>query len=86
MGYVIPNGYDKLKLSTQRTQVGGDHYKARAIQPWDVMQAVMEPAEFEAFLRGNVIKYIMRYDKKNGYEDLKKARHYLETLLEVYNV
>lgn len=34
------------------------------------------------FLRGNIIKYIMRYDAKNGVEDLKKARVYLDKLIE----
>lgn len=34
------------------------------------------------FLEGNVIKYLMRYDRKNGVEDLKKARTYLDWLIE----
>ena len=34
------------------------------------------------FLRGNVIKYLMRYDAKNGLEDLRKARNYLDLLIE----
>lgn len=34
------------------------------------------------FLAGNVIKYVVRYDKKNGVEDLHKAKHYLDMLIE----
>lgn len=34
------------------------------------------------FLRGNIIKYIMRHDAKNGLEDLHKARTYLDLLIE----
>ncbi len=60
------------------TQVGGDHYKKSSIQPWDYI-VVNEIG----FLAGNVIKYVSRYKKKNGLEDLKKARHYLEKLIEV---
>jgi hypothetical protein len=45
------------------------------------MQAWMTPEQFVGFLRGNVIKYMAR--DKNGVEDLKKAKHYLEKLLEV---
>jgi hypothetical protein len=60
-------------------QVGGDHYVRLKVQPWDVMRAVMSPDEFRAYLRGNVIKYIMR--DKNGVEDLMKAAHYLEVLI-----
>ena len=35
--------------------------------------------------RGNVIKYLMRFDAKNGMEDLKKAKRYLEMLIEKEN-
>jgi hypothetical protein len=58
-------------------QVGGSHYKDFAIQP----------AEFCArngipFLEGNVIKYVTRHRQKNGAEDIRKAIHYLELILE----
>ena len=64
-------------------QIGGDHYVQKQIQPWDAMEAWMTPEEFEGYLRGNVIKYLSRYNDKSGAEDLKKARHYLEKLIEV---
>ena len=38
----------------------------------------------EGFLLGNVIKYLWRYRRKNGAEDLKKARRYIEMLLQMY--
>lgn len=63
-------------------QIGGDHYKSQEIQPWHAMEAWMSPDQFKGFLRGNVIKYIARCDKKGGAEDLKKARHYLNKLIE----
>lgn len=63
-------------------QVGGEHYKAKAVQPWTAMESWMTPEEFEGFLRGNVIKYIARYKDKDGIKDVLKARHYLEKLLE----
>ena len=63
-------------------QIGGDHYKNQKVQPWDAMEALMSPDQFKGFLRGNVIKYIARCDKKGGLEDLKKARHYLDKLSE----
>jgi len=58
-------------------QVGGDHYEQMAIQPWEVIQR----GDLD-FWEGNVIKYVMRYRAKNGLEDLKKARHYLDYLIE----
>ena len=38
--------------------------------------------QVEGFLRGNALKYLQRYDKKNGVEDLRKAKHYVEMLIE----
>lgn len=43
----------------------------------DIIRAVLGDKEFEAYCRGNIIKYILRADKKNGLEDLEKARVYL---------
>lgn len=48
-----------------------------------VLQEWMPPEEFKGFLRGNVIKYLCRSEKKNGTEDLKKAQWYLNKLVEV---
>jgi Protein of unknwon function (DUF3310) len=64
-------------------QVGGTHYKTKAVQPWDVIDSCMSKEEAVGFYRGNVIKYTMRCNDKGGVEDLQKARHYLDKLLEV---
>lgn len=64
-------------------QIGGDHYRSKTIQPWDVMEDWMSQEAFAGFLQGNVIKYLCRYRDKNGVEDLRKARHYLDKLIEV---
>lgn len=65
-------------------QVGGNHYKDMAIQPWAVMQAVLTEEEFIGFLKGNVIKYAMRQGKKLGAgDDAEKAKHYLAKLKDV---
>jgi hypothetical protein len=63
-----------------RHQIGGDHYANLAVQPWDVMRATFSTEEFNGFLRGNIIKYVMR-DKGNRLEDLKKAQHYIDVLI-----
>ena len=64
-------------------QVGGDHYRTMDVQPWDAMRAWMTPAEFRGFLRGNAIKYLARCDKKGALiDDLRKARHYIDKLIE----
>jgi hypothetical protein len=63
--------------------VGGSHYTERAVQPWAAMQSWMSTEAFAGFLRGNVIKYVARCDAKGGVEDLRKARHYLDKLIEL---
>ncbi len=64
-------------------QVGGSHYASKAIQPWDAMQAWMTPEEFFGFLRGNAIKYLARCRDKGGVQDLLKARHYLDKMIDL---
>lgn len=74
-------------MSANDIQVGGDHYRKKAIQPWDAMAAWFNPDEYRGFLRGNALKYIARAGEKGpAVEDLKKARHYLDKLLESYEV
>ena len=63
-------------------QIGGNHYRAKSVQPWDAMQAWMSAEAFEGFLQGNIIKYVARYKDKNGVQDLEKAAHYLAKLIE----
>lgn len=60
------------------TQIGGTHYKGKAIQPWDYIIANDIP-----FLEGNAIKYLTRWRDKGGIDDLRKARHYVDKLIEV---
>lgn len=59
-------------------QEGGRHYKEMAIQTWDYIIA-----NNIGYMEGNVIKYVSRWKDKGGIEDLKKARHYLDKLIEV---
>lgn len=70
-------------MSADQKQIGGSHYQELDIQPWDFMQSCMSHEQFVGFLRGNVIKYIARAEKKGGLEDYRKAMHYLEKLTEV---
>lgn len=62
-------------------QVGGSWYKDCAIQP---IQYVL--ANNLGFCEGNVVKYITRWQKKGGLEDLAKAKHYIDLLLESQQV
>ena len=66
-------------MSANDKQVGGQHYKNLAVQPWDALEAWLSPEGFSGFLKGSAIAYLAR-----GRElDLDKAIHYLEKLREV---
>ena len=62
---------------TSDSQVGGSHYKDMLIQPLEYIIA-----NKLSFCEGNVVKYVSRWKNKNGIEDLRKARHYLDMLIE----
>lgn len=62
---------------TLLTQVGGSHYKKFAIEPLEFLAKNNIP-----FPEGSIIKYILR-DKNNRLEDLEKAKHVLEYLIEL---
>lgn len=58
-------------------QVAGEHYRHYKIQPVEYIVA-----NGLGFLAGNVVKYVTRYKSKGGEEDVRKAIHYLELILE----
>jgi len=63
-------------MSANDRQVSGSHYQTE-IQPWDYIVS-----NNLGYLEGNIIKYVSRYKVKNGIVDLRKARHYLDKLIE----
>jgi hypothetical protein len=58
------------------------HYASGEIECIDAMRAQMSKEEFEGHMKGNVIKYMWRWRDKGGVESLKKARWYLNKLIE----
>jgi hypothetical protein len=58
-------------------QVGGDHYIKYSIQPFDIIDCYGLN-----FYAGNALKYLLRYRDKGGVQDLEKARHYIDKLIE----
>lgn len=64
--------------SANEIQVAGSHYKTKSIQPWDYI-AANELGYFE----GNIVKYVSRWRDKGGVDDLRKAQHYLQKLIEL---
>jgi hypothetical protein len=64
--------------SSLNVQVGGNHYKQFDIQPIEFITK-----NNIGFCEGNAIKYLCRHKDKNGLEDLKKAKHYIDLLIEL---
>ena len=64
-------------MSTLDVQVGGAHYKDKPIQPIEFITA-----NNLTFLEGCVVKRVARHRNKNGAEDIRKAIHELEMILE----
>jgi hypothetical protein len=67
---------NESKTAALTTQVGGSHYKDMAIQPVEYIHK-----NGIGYFEGCVIKYVSRWRKKNGVEDLEKARHFLDLLI-----
>ena len=65
-------------MSANDIQHGGDHYKSRKYETWDVI------ADWRlGYFDGNAVKYLSRWRLKNGIEDLRKASHYIQKLIEL---
>jgi hypothetical protein len=60
------------------TQVAGNHYKKYSIQPVEYLHSNNIP-----FIEGSIIKYVTRWRDKNGLQDLEKARHFIDLLIEL---
>lgn len=65
-----------------KKQIGGTHYQDFEVEPLTAMRSWLSPEQFKGYLRGNVIKYVARYEVKGGKEDLEKAAHYLDLLID----
>lgn len=73
--------------SAPNTKYYDEHYASMAgLEPIELMQLVLSPAEFIGFLKGNIIKYSMRAGKKQGEaaeKDVAKAKRYIEWLMKL---
>lgn len=64
-------------MSANKQQIGGSHYKSE-IQHWDYVVA----NDLDYF-QAQITKYVTRWKKKNGIQDLQKARHFLDKYIEI---
>lgn len=67
-----------------KDNINPNHYKQGNIECIDAIEsAVINKKGIEAVCVGNIIKYLWRYENKNGLEDIKKAKWYLNRLIEI---
>jgi hypothetical protein len=66
-----------VKESANEGQIGGNHYKKLTIQPWDYILA-----NNIGYCEGSAIKYLSRWRDKGGIQDLYKAKHFIDKLIE----
>ena len=64
-------------MKSYKKQVGGSHYKKYKIQPVEFIVK-----NHFGFVEGNIIKYVLRFKEKGGVQDLEKAKHYIELLID----
>ena len=75
---------DQTMTKASDTQVGGDHYKTMGdFQPWDVLKHWLTPEEYRGYQKGVAIAYLARERQKGGDQDIAKAAHHLQKLVEV---
>ena len=65
-------------MSANDTQIRGNHYKGKPLQVWDFVAA-----NNLGYFEGNIVKYVSRWKDKGGVDDLRKAKHYIEKLIEL---
>ena len=68
---------EEQSMKSYKKQVGGNHYKKYQIQPVEFIVK-----NNIGFCEGNIIKYILRFKEKGGVQDLEKAKHYIELLID----
>lgn len=76
--------FEEKKQPANERQEGGEHYrKVPGEQHWDRLVRLYGLDVAFVYFVGNITAYVERYREKNGVEDLKKARHYIDKLIEL---
>lgn len=82
---------DVLKFEAENTDTAVDmvnhppHYTSGKVECIEAIKASLDTNAFRGYLKGNIMKYLWRHEKKNGLQDLEKAHWYLESLIETFD-
>ena len=81
---MVVMGVQENKMEVKEDMVRKpSHYQGKhGLEVYEILENFLP--DVESYYLGNVIKYILRYKNKNGLEDLKKAREYLNKMIEEY--
>ena len=83
-----PQEWDEVNRELRRDKTYGDdvdspfHYNNGNIECIDAIKAASTKEEFEGYIRANVLKYVWRFRYKDNIKDLRKAKWYLDKLIE----
>lgn len=75
----VPSGFDKDVVFHSDNVNNPAHYTSGGIETLDYIKAKV--SDYPSYAAGNILKYVSRYEHKNGLEDLKKAQFYLNDLI-----
>jgi hypothetical protein len=76
-------GLDANAKDIMKDNINPQHYKSKSKETIERLQDNLTQGEFKGYLKGNILKYLDRYEHKNGVEDLSKAQWYLNQLIEL---
>ena len=62
------------------SKINPEHYKFGGVECIDAIKGSLSPEQFKGYLKASIIKYLWRYEQKNGLEDLEKADWFLRKL------
>ena len=62
------------------SKIDPEHYKFGGVECIGAIKSSLSPEQFKGYLKASIIKYLWRYEKKNGLEDLEKADWFLRKL------
>lgn len=71
----------EIEPVTEDNAIEPEHYKQGKYETIEIIEDIV--GDMESYLLGNIIKYISRYKHKNGVQDLRKAKWYLDKLIEI---
>jgi len=83
-----PEEWDKVTKKLREDKTYGDdvdspfHYNNGSVECIDAIEAASTKEEFEGYVRANVLKYVWRFRYKDKIKDLRKARWYLDKLID----